>query len=93
MTQEERKTAIRRSVADAAHAVLDHIDNIEEAVIMTHGTDGKITCLAGSEVGTTGLAMIAIHGTRCRTDRSDPRTARTFHRAEHHEPHPERSNQ
>lgn len=60
MTQEERKTAIRRNVADAAHAVLDHLDGIEEAVIMTHGTDGTITCLAGSEVGTTELAMIAI---------------------------------
>lgn len=60
MTQEERKTVIRANVADAAHAVLDHLDGIEEAVIMTHGTDGKITCLAGSEIGTTVLAMIAI---------------------------------
>ena len=60
MTQEERKTVIRANVADAAHAVLDHLDGIEEAVIMTHGTDGKIVCLAGSEIGTTGLAMIAI---------------------------------
>lgn len=60
MTQEERKTVIRANVADAAHAVLDHLDGIEEAVIMTHGTDGKITCLAGSEIGTTALATIAI---------------------------------
>ncbi|MBR0340776.1 MAG: hypothetical protein IJH64_00725 [Oscillospiraceae bacterium] len=60
MTQEERKTAIRANVADAAHAVLDHLDNIEEAVIMTHGTDGNIACIAGSGIGTTGLAMIAI---------------------------------
>lgn len=63
MTQEERKTAIRRNVSDAAHAVLDNIDDIEEAVIMTHGSDGTITCLVGSEVGTTGLAMIAIFKT------------------------------
>lgn len=60
MTKEERKTAIRANVSDAARAVLDHLDGIEEAVIMTHGADGKISCLAGSEVGTTGLAMIAI---------------------------------
>lgn len=60
MTQEERKTVIRANVADAARAVLDHLDGIEEAVIMTHGTDGTITCLAGSEIGTIGLAMIAI---------------------------------
>ena len=60
MTQEERKTAIRRNVEDTAHAVLDHLTGIEEAVIMTRGTDGTITCIAGSEIGTTALATIAI---------------------------------
>jgi len=64
MTTQERQTIIRRNAKGAAEAILANLDTLEDAVILTtHGKAGTIKCLAGTEIGTIGLSLIAIFDT------------------------------